>query len=313
MNAYNMNRNISFYDYVCVNLRSIARNFFQPVYDFKENWQTFKNYRYVIKQKRTNNYPIHAKLRNGQIISLKNIFQVRAIKWAGTNNCFFQNDAIVIKIKSLPEIKLLHWEHDIDLGVFFEDEYKSLPVKDKIVIDIGANIGDTAIYFALKGAKKIIAIEPSPINHNFAKENIELNKVDQKIELLLAGCSYKPGTTYLENDKGGSTFSLELNKKKGVEIPLLTLEGILSKISEKPTILKIDCEGCEYDIVLSSTKEILQNFTQIQIEYHYGYLNLKEKLEKCGFRVRVAPPRISKKLSNNKSRSYVGFIYAEKS
>jgi predicted O-methyltransferase YrrM len=42
------------------------------------------------------------------------------------------------------------------LEIFEEDMYEILDVKGKIVVDVGAYIGDSAIYFALKGAKRAI-------------------------------------------------------------------------------------------------------------------------------------------------------------
>ena len=42
----------------------------------------------------------------------------------------------------------------------------------------------------------------------------------------------------------------------------------------------MDCEGCEYDdIILHAPSEVLNRLNHIQIEYHYGYRNLKDKLE----------------------------------
>lgn len=46
------------------------------------------------------------------------------------------------------------------LEVFFAEDYKNLNPQDEIVIDIGANIGDTGLYFALNGAARVIALEP---------------------------------------------------------------------------------------------------------------------------------------------------------
>ena len=45
---------------------------------------------------------------------------------------------------------------------FIKEQYKWLDVEGKNVVDVGANIGDTAIYFALKGAKHVYAFEPYP-------------------------------------------------------------------------------------------------------------------------------------------------------
>ena len=71
-------------------------------------------------------------------------------------------------------------------GVFLSEEYKFLNVKNETVIDIGANIADSSIYFALNDAQKIIALEPYPYSYNSAKKNIEINDLDNKIDLLNA-------------------------------------------------------------------------------------------------------------------------------
>jgi len=92
---------------------------------------------------------------------------------------------------------------------------------------------------------------------------------------------------------------------------LFSLADIVSETQEQSLILKIDCEGCENDVILSSSKETLQHFTHMQIEYHYGYQNLKEKLETCGFNVDVTRPKISRKLKEN-SKAYVGFLLAKR-
>jgi len=46
--------------------------------------------------------------------------------------------------------------------VFGSEEFKSMNFLNKIVLDIGANIGDSSIYYATLGAKKVMAVEPFP-------------------------------------------------------------------------------------------------------------------------------------------------------
>ena len=67
---------------------------------------------------------------------------------------------------------------------FIDEQFKWLNVKSKDVVDVGANIGDTAIYFALKGAKYVYAFKPYPYSYNIAKKNIRLNHLEDKITLL---------------------------------------------------------------------------------------------------------------------------------
>lgn len=55
--------------------------------------------------------------------------------------------------------------------VFLSNIYKHLPVEGKTFVDIGANIGDSSIYFASRGAEKVISIEPFPKNYELAKKH----------------------------------------------------------------------------------------------------------------------------------------------
>jgi GT2 family glycosyltransferase len=51
-------------------------------------------------------------------------------------------------------------------------EYSFLNVVNRDVIDIGMNIGDSTIYFALNGARRVIGLEPYPYAFSYAKINV---------------------------------------------------------------------------------------------------------------------------------------------
>jgi len=307
--SFNVNKNISFLDYLSCHIKLL----FGPINDLRSYRKVYQNYLNVILNKRKNNYPIKAILRNGKILTIENIPQLRITRWAQENNYEFQNELLIIKKKDFPEIKLYDWKENGDIsGVFFEEQYNSLPVRNQEVIDIGANIGDTSIYFALRGAKKVISVEPSPKNFQSAKKNVELNELSNKIEIIMAGCSDKEGSISISADKSGIFYSLEHDVRNKINVPLITLEEILKNVNALPCILKIDCEGCEYDTILSATKETLSNFSHIQIEYHFGYKNLKKKLERCGFDVNITKPHIGHTVYKESKNSFVGYIFAEK-
>jgi tRNA/tmRNA/rRNA uracil-C5-methylase (TrmA/RlmC/RlmD family) len=84
------------------------------------------------------------------------------------------------------------------LQVFSEGDYTSLDVKDRDVIDVGAFVGDSAIYFALKGAKRVIAVEPHPGAFAEMLENIKLNKMENIIIPVNAGLASRPGKICIE-------------------------------------------------------------------------------------------------------------------
>jgi len=81
-------------------------------------------------------------------------------------NCYVRNNV---------RFKQINWTiHQVfDCG-----EYEPSNVKDRVVVDVGAFVGDSAVYFALKGAKRIIAVEPHPGAFAEMLDNIRLNNLE---------------------------------------------------------------------------------------------------------------------------------------
>jgi len=202
--------------------------------------------------------------------------------------------------------------YGIILEQFVKEVYKWLNIKGKEVVDVGAYIGDTAIYFAVNGAKHIYAFEPYPIFIKIATKNIKLNKLEKKVTLLNEAIGKENKTIYIdENYKNIGSYDLK-EFKKGKKIKTMTLEEIVKRFKLKDAVLKMDCEGCEYNSILNTPNEVLRNFEQIMIEYHYGYLNLKKKLEEAGFKVKVSLPRYSFNDRAQNPHMLLGYLYAQR-
>jgi FkbM family methyltransferase len=185
------------------------------------------------------------------------------------------------------------------LGEVYKEEYGCLDVQDKIVIDIGANIGDSTIYFATKGAKKVIAFEPFPATYRQAKENIGLNGLDKRIELLNMGVGGKSETIFLPDTFIGTSSMDSIGKSalsgdthEGVPIRIITLDEIIKMYPNDETVLKMDCEGCEYASLLDATDETLKHFSEIILEYHEKSGKLMERFRKAGFTTELKAGRI---------------------
>lgn len=146
-------------------------------------------------------------------------------------------------------------------------------VEGRDVVDIGAGVGDSAVYFALRGAKRVIALEPVEEYYSELIENIELNGVKDRVIAL--------------KEYAGENTLVELTEKY--------------KISKG--VLKIDCEGCEYAVLAGTPIEVLRRFKEAVIEYHGSPRPLVEKLVKAGFKATVMTPWTT---MNNKP---VGFIH----
>ena len=198
-----------------------------------------------------------------------------------------------------------------DLGaVFVNEEYSFLNCQNEDVLDIGANIGDSAIFFAFNNAKKVIALEPYPFAYNYAKFNVSNNNCGTIIELLNAGYG-KDGIINIDPGYRNTIGSDIKESKNGKPVPIYSLKSLLSNFDLVSPVLKMDCEGCEYNL-LDEEEDVLTKFKRIQIEYHYGYEKLTKKLEKVGYKVRFTEPEkvFHKETANHDMLS--GYIFAEK-
>jgi FkbM family methyltransferase len=284
--------------------------------------RTYLNFLNVIIRVLRNDYPIEAILRNRTRVTLHNHEQASFVtETKGHKGVEYDIINDIITISSLPymtdkgmKVKLHGCMRNGEVfAIFFNNIYKNLPVKGKTVIDVGSNIGDSSIYFALRGADKVIGVEPFPKNYETAKKNVELNNLSNKITVLLSGCAAKSGYVNVDPGYESSTASyLSGGLKNGTNVPLLTLENLLDEnhIRSGEAVLKMDCEGCEYDTILSSTDSVLRQFSHMQIEYHYGYNNLKNRLEESGFNVSVIRRPILQLHPDNNEKMYIGDIFA---
>jgi FkbM family methyltransferase len=309
-----MNRNISIIDELLGNVLYYLNkeSAFKQILMYRG---AYRNYIGIIINSLRRKYPLTAVLRNGKTIILQDKLEAYLLAQAGNSLDGYDGGIINISLQPYPKddkirVKLTGVTLDSDVfSVLVNSSYNFLPVKDKVVIDVGANIADSCIYFALRGANKVIGLEPFPKNYELAKKNIELNELSDKISILLAGCSGSTESIRIDPNRV-TTVSTKLESKStnGINVPLMTLTDILiqNKIRSKGNILKMDCEGCEYDSILSSSEKVLHMFSHILIEYHHGYKNIKTKLEECGFSVSITRPKFSK----DNVPMHFGYIFA---
>jgi FkbM family methyltransferase len=293
-------KNLSPIDYLCAHAARITE-IFQTFLLYKAK---FSNYFYILKMRVRKQLPIHAKLKNGTEVLITSNGKFLSILFG----FLYDEESNTICLDN--GIKLYAAIDNGDpIGIFIRKEYDFLSVKEQTVIDIGANIGDSPLYFASQGAKKIVALEPFPKNYEIALHNVNLNELNGKISLILAGCGSKKGSIMIDDDKIG-LYVQAGGSKNGKVIPILTLEDVLDQYGVESAVLKMDCEGCEYDTILYTSANTLRRFTLIQIEYHYGYKNLAMRLKSAGFLVKTTRPHFRTSPNANTPHMYVGMLYA---
>ena len=193
-------------------------------------------------------------------------------------NCSFRNvtrDGINYKLDISNVV-----DHFLYYGIkdFCYDSIIDTIKNAKVILDIGANIGSTSLFYASINSKaKIIGFEPHLKTFKRAIENIELNNF-KNIELINIGLGEKKETVKLyevnENNPGMNRIITDDRNFPFSKININTLDFILEDLKiSKADFIKIDVEGFEYAVLLGGEK-ILKSKPIMLIELDNN--NLKE-------------------------------------
>lgn len=160
----------------------------------------------------------------------------------------------------------------------FEELYG--PVRGEVVLDVGAYIGDTAVWFYNRGAREVVAYEP--VFHRLCNENLALNGYPPSC--VAKGVWGYDGVLGVKV-RGPSTGD-ELGEH-AVEVV-----GLGSVLSRSYDAAKFDCEGCEWWL-LTLPCEALRRVGVYAVEIHGAPAPLVDKFETCGYKIvlhrRIAP------------------------
>ena len=206
---------------------------------------------------------VDAKFRNGKIIKISladhNAFYEYLCQTHLSNNGFsFQNEGENVLVTTPDGLQLLappYYSLVFD-ELYIMRVYGQPDLTSKVVIDVGAAIGDTALYFTKLGAEHVYAFEMDKVQCEMAKTNISRNNMQDKITLIEG-----PATA----DKINSL---------------------------RYDFIKIDCEGCEYDLVPGLE---LKGTSEVVLEYHKSPDPLVRALDEKGFAAVVEKEIISAK------------------
>lgn len=148
----------------------------------------------------------------------------------------------------------------------------SIPFKqDDVVIDIGAHVGIVSIYLAKRYPfLKIYAYEPVTENFRRLERNIDANGVENVVAYHLAVSADGRDLNIapqLHINSGGSSAFMGANGH-GETVKSVTLESIFRDNGiVAARLLKIDCEGAEYEIIYSS-EDLLERVDYVRGEFH---------------------------------------------
>ena len=207
---------------------------------------------------------------------------------------FIAIDTLTFEVQTAEELFILK-------EIFVEGVYNFNLIQDAknyVLIDIGMNVSYASCYFAkVKQIPQVISFEPFTPTYTQAKVNIGLNHLEKQIDARnygLGGCDeilsvpYAPefrgqvgmqGTDYIR-----SVITQSVTEEIDIKNAFESLNSIVKEYPSKRFIMKIDCEGAEYDLIDKIPKEMLEHCDVIMMEWHEkGPKIIEEWLSKHGF------------------------------
>jgi FkbM family methyltransferase len=147
------------------------------------------------------------------------------------------------------------------------------------VVDVGANQGFFSLYAASKGAT-VFAFEPCGENFDVLKLNVLKNGLTHQVKMFNTAVTAKKGrvTLFVGVDAAGGILSGSAsicNADRGGEgvqtrsVESVTLDSLLHDLHiRRCDLLKMDCEGAEYEILRNTSADSFRKIARISMECH---------------------------------------------
>jgi FkbM family methyltransferase len=159
------------------------------------------------------------------------------------------------------------------------------------VVDVGANIGVFALWAERLGAS-VTAYEPEPGTYASLVANVAGRRISPA-QAALVGQAVPAVRLYLSeldstrNTVVGKEIESGEELREFVDVPTVTLADVVGPGCD---LLKLDCEGAEFDALLSADDETLRRAQRIILEFHRvagSPETIVERLEAAGMNVNV--------------------------
>jgi len=145
----------------------------------------------------------------------------------------------------------------------YDVHFVDFDLTGKTIVEAGANVGDTALYFASKGAR-VYSFEPDPDVYVQLLDNLSLNPelakliVPTQAALGTDGLVKFPAKVY-----GRGSIFLPSGEHRVVKS--MSIKTILEKFKlENPFLLHLDIKGSEFTVI---DQDEISAFSRVRIEY----------------------------------------------
>jgi FkbM family methyltransferase len=132
-----------------------------------------------------------------------------------------------------------------------------------VVLDIGAYLGDTPLMWLYKGAKSVIAVEPVPEHFQYLLKNTA------GLPVIALHASLGIKTPAIPSLIGSARYGIkeaENQTTNFLPIPIVSLISLVNMYN--PTVVKLNCEGCEHFVLDELALLPKYNVKHIAVQFH---------------------------------------------
>ncbi|MGH3764587.1 MAG: FkbM family methyltransferase [Pseudonocardiaceae bacterium] len=170
------------------------------------------------------------------------------------------------------------------------------------VVDIGSNVGLSALYFSLWFPNaEVVCVEPDEDSVGMIYRNRAANSFDWYVECSAIGSAEGRVTLYASEWAASSSTNKSVADARRsapnrpecrlgarqVTVPVITVDGLLDSLRwDRVDILKMDVEGAEEDVFLHGDPAWLDRVRILVLDIHHKYVRrdaIVALLGECGF------------------------------
>ena len=162
------------------------------------------------------------------------------------------------------------------------------------ILDIGAQVGSfTLAVFAQLPDTTCVAYEASPTTFEYLLNNIRRNEGTERVTVVNSAVTNHDGVAALRSTTiadGAASIISSLGEGTEVIVSAISFDRVVDE--QGPfALVKLDCEGAEYGIVMDSLRKSWESVHHVVLEYHpvagHSWAELERRFNDLGLEVVV--------------------------
>ena len=161
------------------------------------------------------------------------------------------------------------------------------------IIDVGAHVGAASLAMArIWPGVPITCVEPSRATALLLRRNLAANRIPATVVQAAAGA--RAGRAVLQEAESGSCensidWQADTGDLDGTRqiVPVVPMADLLTEAGSGPVVVKMDCEGSEFEIVGGTPAAAWDQVAVVLMEYHpvpgHDFTELAESFRHLGF------------------------------